>query len=361
MSSAGTKADHALLSSVQPGTPLSEEERMELMRLRAERAERKAVEPVAVLIKTLNDNQVRQREPWLDVVSQLRTQKSTVHKLMREDTGGEWAETIHAIADMIKSGELTPREVMLLSVLLPDVTQEARSACLWFLARPRWHEQWLRLHNLEWLETHGTALELDKAAKVATPFPMLPMFMHQRSEAVVKLNRHISEWAPTTPLSALRGDDVQGGGPRRPWLTYAERRAREVGTRVKGGAPYLQHTTDANGAAVTEAAPVAEVLAQYQYNQQQLQQQVERLGAQMSGLQVPAQPDVHAHQMQQQLGLITQMLQQIAPAPASTQLYKPPPRKRQSGHPPQQRQTRVRGAGAGDDDQGGDDMMEGNV
>ena len=61
MSSRGTDADHALLSSVQAGTvtadaaastgetqctPLSEDERMELVRLRVERAERKAVEPV---------------------------------------------------------------------------------------------------------------------------------------------------------------------------------------------------------------------------------------------------------------------------------------------------------------------------
>ena len=328
---------------------------MELLRLRAERAERKAEEPVAALINTLNENQKKQREPWIEVVDHLRNHSATVKKQMQS---GDWEETVHALAEQVKTGAITPREVMLVSCLLPDVHQDARNACLWFLARPRWHEQWLRIHNLEWLETNGAALELDKAAKVATPFPMLPTFLAKKSQAVVKLNMHICEWAPTTPLSVTR-DAVEGGGPRQSWLTYAERRAREAGTRVKGGAPYLQHTVDANGAAVTEAAPVAEVLAQYQYNQQQLQQQVERLGAQMSGLQVPAQPDVHAHQMQQQLGLITQMLQQIAPAPASTQLYKPPPRKRQSGHPPQQRQTWVRGAGAGDDDQ--DDGMEGNV
>ena len=75
-------------------------------------------------------------------------QKDTVRRVMSDGQSGDWEETVHALAALVKTGEITPREVMLVSCMLPDVPQEARNACIWILARPRWHERRLRMHNV---------------------------------------------------------------------------------------------------------------------------------------------------------------------------------------------------------------------
>ena len=306
------------------------------------------------LLTTIAKDNKAKREPWREVVELMIAQRANIDEAMDSNgEGTEWRKTAAGLVEMLRGGDLTVRELLLISTMLPGSNQADRNRALFFVSRKQYYSAWLRQHNLAWLEFTHTSLELDEGARVTAQHPFIPVFLERLHPDVPSMNNMIEQWVAASLGKITEQAEVSGGSVSH-WLTFAERSARSA--RVRGGAPFLYHGEDANGVVATDAAPVAEMMAQYQYNQQQLQQQVERLGAQMSGLQVPAQPDVHAHQMQQQLGLITQLLQQIAPAPASTQLYKPPPRKWQSGHPPQQRQTRVRGAGAGnvidDDDEG---------
>ena len=284
------------------------------------------------LLTTFNKASDMKSSPWKTVIHDIDEHKDAVMAAMEDTRGEGWVSTMNLIAAMVTQGDVQPREMMMLATMVPGASQAERNAALYYLARPRLYEQWLRSHNVNWLRRAGTPLEMDQGARVTARYPYMPM--QHLSEKVAEVNRTVEGWA-SAKLRESSTDEVQGGGAQGQ-LTFAELAARDA-RKIRGGAPFLPHVVNNEGATVTEAAQVAEALHNMQQQINQLQQQLHRT------------PDTG---VQQRLDAIQQLL--LAQQPLG-------PRKQWSQWQTAQpaRRTRVRGAGA-DADSGDGEQQQGN-